>query len=126
RWRGDIRMHGLEVADKVTAGSSAVAAGSAESAADPAKLTAQIARRRAALEGSLALAALGQRWFGDPVFKDLVDLGDYRKTLDSVRALAVPDKDPGAWRTEATRQGSRIGRRVRDIAGEISRHPHQE
>jgi hypothetical protein len=127
-WRRleDIRKNDLEVAAKVTAGSSAVSAGSAGSEADPARLTAEIARRRAALEGTLALAALGQRWFSDPTFKDLVDQGDYRKTLESVRALAVPGKDPDAWWTEATRQGSRIGRRFRELAGEIARLSNEE
>ncbi|HZW33082.1 MAG TPA: hypothetical protein VFF52_20365, partial [Isosphaeraceae bacterium] len=126
-WRrlDDIRKNDLEVAAKVAAASAEVAPGPDRSEPDQARRIAELARRRASLEGILALSALGPHWFGDPVFKDL-DQGDYRKTLESVRALAVPGKDPDAWRAEAARQGSRIGLRFRALAGEIARLSHEE
>ena len=126
-WRrlDDIRKNDVEVATKVAASSADLAPGADRSEDDQARRIAAIARRRASLEGTLSLAALGPQWFGDPAFKDL-DQGDYRKTLESVRALAVPGKAPDAWWTEAARQGSRIGLRFRALAGEIARLANEE
>ncbi len=100
----DIRRH-----DLVVAGSSGPAPQTAESS-DPQPTTEPA--RRAATQGTLALAALGESWFSDPDFKDL-DEGDYRKTLEGLRALPAQTADANPWWNEAARQGDRIGQRFR-------------
>src|SRR5207244_3613864 len=62
---------------------------------------------------------------GDPVIKD-PDQGDYRKTWESVRAIAVPGKDPDDWWTEAASQGARIGLRFRTLAVAIGKLADEE
>ncbi len=79
----------------------------------------RVARRRAALHGTLALAAIGQTWFGDTDFKDL-DQGDYRTTLDRLRALPTRTEDATSpWWREAANQGGRIGLRFRALRGKV-------
>ena len=92
----NIGLHDVEVARSSV---PAKAAGSA----DP-RRAGELARRRAAIQGSLALAALGETWFGDADFKDL-DQGDYRKTLERLgaRGLATMPVPGGRRRLAAGR-----------------------
>ena len=100
-----IGLHDVEVArSKVPA----KAAGSAD-----AKRAGELARR-AAMRGTLAMAALGAALFGDPGFDD-ADKSDYNKTLERARGLATAD----AWHEDAARLGDRIGLRFRKLHGRI-------
>jgi hypothetical protein len=117
----NIRKNDLEVAAKVASSSTAATGGEAEAGA--AERTSDLARRRASLQATLALGALGQRWFGDPAFHDL-DQGDYQKTLEHVRAL--PGQEPDRWSKEAAREGDRIGLRFRTLRGEIDKLASEE
>ena len=80
--------------------------GCAKSAAEPA--------RRAAMQGTLAMAALGATLFGDPGFDD-PDKSDYNKTLERLRGLTSAD----SWHEDAVHLGDRIGLRFRKLRGRI-------
>jgi hypothetical protein len=110
----NLRKNDLEVAEKV--GASSAAPEIDEPEPDQAQRTAERARRRAALQGSLALAALGQQWFQGSTLKD-PDRSDYQKTLEHVRGL--PNDERAEWWLDAVREGDRIGRSWRLLAGEI-------
>jgi hypothetical protein len=108
----DIRLHDVEVAR-----SPAPAPGGADRP-DPGRV-AEAARRRAAIQGTLALAALGETWFANPDFKDL-DQGDYGKTRERLGALATRTDDANPWWKESAALGDRIGRRFRALRGKIA------
>jgi hypothetical protein len=78
----------------------------------------EAARRRAAMHGALALAALGKSWFEDTGFKDFGH-GDYPTTLERLRALPARATETDAWWKDAALQGGRIGERFQAIAGKL-------
>jgi hypothetical protein len=116
----NIRKNDLDEARLAKAGS----ASAAEPPSDAAKVSLEHARRRAVLEGTMALAALGEKLFQDPIFKN-EQQADYKTTSELVQQLAETDRAE-AWRQDAARAGERIGIRFRGLAPEISRLASQE
>lgn len=84
-----------------------------------------IARRRASLEGRLALAVLGEKWFNDNDFPDL-DEGDYRNTEDRLRSLPTQTGDANPWWMVADLQGDRIGLRFRALRAKVAARANEE
>ena len=105
-----IRLHDVEVARSSLSTPQPAVTPDPQRASEPA--------HRAAIQGTLAMAALGGTWFSHADFKD-PELGDYRKTLERLRALPTLATDAGPWWQEAARQGDRIGVRFRALRGKV-------
>jgi hypothetical protein len=73
----------------------------------------------------LAVAALGETWFGDAGFDDFAQ-GDYRTTLEHLRTLPARATEADTWWNEAAVQGERIGRRFRSLAGKLDQLANEE
>ena len=108
----DIGLHDVELATKP------VSASEVAKREDSAGYS-EAVRRRASMEGRLALAALGETWFSDPAFKDL-DQGDYRKTRERLSALATQSDEANPWWKDSAALGDRIGLRFRTLRDKIA------
>jgi hypothetical protein len=107
----NIRKRDQEVAATVAAGSAA------DPGPDESKRVIDQARRRASVQGAMALAALGESWFKDPAQSEQQQ-ANYEKTLDLLQHLADGDR-ADTWHQEAARTGDHIGARWRALAGQI-------
>ena len=86
-----------------------------EAAAKDAK---EVSRVRTKIEGRMALAVLGQRWFSDPVFKESADFG---KFADRIRKSgSEAGENGGDWRRDLAEVGQWLGQRWRRLSGEIA------
>jgi len=105
---GDIQKHDREVA--VPGKSTPV-----NLSAEDKEQHARDVRRRAQIQGRMALASLGSRWFDDSdLFKNQ---GDFQSTAKKVRrALESEERSAGEpWRQELTDAGDLIGQRWRQM-----------
>jgi hypothetical protein len=89
--------------------------------------TARLVRRRAQIQGRLALATLGARWFDDPaVFKDQAQ-GDFVSIKQRVSLTPRSDSEPVAmWWEELAEAGESIGQRWLALIPEIDRLASEE
>jgi hypothetical protein len=116
----DIRLHDQELTK------SSVPTPNGADRPDPERV-AEAARRRAAIQGAMALAALGETWFRDPKFKEDLDQGDYSKTLERLHTLPTRNEDATTpWWREAARQGDRIGLRFRALRDKVNALANEE
>jgi hypothetical protein len=84
-------------------------------------------RRGAQIQGLLALATLGARWFDDrEVFKEQAQ-GDFPSTQAKVsRTLRADSEETGLWSAELAETGESIGKRWLELTPEIDRLASEE
>ena len=104
-----IRKHDLEVAAKGE---------TAEPSADDRKQAIALLRRRARIQGSMAVAALGESWFNDPMFKDQEQLERTGRHL--LTSIEEDDEAAKSWWKEIAVAGDAIGGRWQRIEPEIA------
>jgi hypothetical protein len=83
-------------------------------------------RRRAQIQGLMALSALGARWFDDERSRERGE-GDFEATVKQVRRLSeTTGEHAEAWRKELAEAGDAIGQRWRGMARVIDDLKNEE
>jgi hypothetical protein len=90
--------------------------------AEDRKLARERHQRRARLEGRMALAVLGERWFDDRTVFTNLERGDLKAVAARVgRPLPEDDEEVPDWSKDMVEAGTLIGQRWRQLAPEIDK-----